>query len=202
MLFRSHWGASSIEHFSDILALATQTTDIAVIILAVPEKFDESYKLAEQWYDDYDNIHISISLVREKNSSKLMNYTPEQLTRVTEKSTYARTSIPDGEAFVMKSINENNEPVMFENEIAERKSYKGWACYAGIEQFFIRANGDTNRCSSAAGTMDPIGNLYTDYTLPTTPIACPVNNCHCRSDVLTSKFESLINMKDIYDGKV
>lgn len=72
------------------------------------------------------------------------------------------------------------------NDILARKEnqYKGWLCWSGIESLMISANGDV---FNASCRVIKLGNIHTDFDIPTEPITCSKITCVCAADLNTSK---------------
>ena len=72
------------------------------------------------------------------------------------------------------------------NDILARKEnmYKGWLCWSGQESLLIRDNGDVY---NATCRQYKLGNIYTDFDIPTEPVTCAKNWCACAADLNTSK---------------
>jgi hypothetical protein len=72
------------------------------------------------------------------------------------------------------------------NDILTRKEnmYEGWLCWSGQESLFINANGDVY---NATCKQYKLGNIYTDFEIPTEPVICTKKWCACAADLNTSK---------------
>ena len=88
---------------------------------------------------------------------------------------------------------EGNEDIYDVPEMIAHKlnNWKGWHCYAGVENLAIDFHGYMRRAWCGAGNVY-IGNIMDDLTLPTTPIICEVSKCHCGFDMMCTKSKSHI----------
>lgn len=67
----------------------------------------------------------------------------------------------------------------------ETNKFKGFECWAGIEQISIESNGDVWRCVIRAGEC--LGNIYEGFEIPNDTILCPKEKCTCAGDLLISR---------------
>lgn len=68
--------------------------------------------------------------------------------------------------------------------VRQENSYKGWMCWAGVESLMIDAKGDVYIATCRAKKL---GNIYTDFEMPTEPTVCSKTWCACAADLNTSK---------------
>lgn len=63
--------------------------------------------------------------------------------------------------------------------------FKGWICWAGLQEVYIDPNGTVWRCVKRAGV--PLGNVKTGFKLLEKPLPCNKADCTCGADLLISK---------------
>lgn len=68
---------------------------------------------------------------------------------------------------------------------AEQNMFKGWECWAGIQNITIDSNGDVWRAICKEGGK--IGNIYDGFDMPTETIICDKMKCNCAADIQLSK---------------
>ena len=64
--------------------------------------------------------------------------------------------------------------------------FRTWTCNAGIETLYIHNDGNIYRGNCKFG--GEIGNINTDFQLPTEPIICGKEKCNCAADLFTTKW--------------
>tara|TARA_B100001287_G_scaffold259731_1_gene247169 strand:- start:1140 stop:1484 length:345 start_codon:yes stop_codon:yes gene_type:complete len=63
--------------------------------------------------------------------------------------------------------------------------FKGWICWAGLQEIYIEPNGTVWRCVKRAGT--PLGSIQGGFKLLEKPMPCNKKDCTCGADLLISK---------------
>ncbi|NLW46627.1 MAG: hypothetical protein GXY86_04750 [Firmicutes bacterium] len=66
----------------------------------------------------------------------------------------------------------------------EKNHWKGWLCWAGLEQIFITHNGNVFRSSCC---QDWIGNLHDYIEFPTLPVFCNKESCYMYWNITVKK---------------
>lgn len=74
-------------------------------------------------------------------------------------------------------------------------NFKGWYCGAGMDFLWINNKGEVfgNVCRKSGS----YGNIFNNFTLPSEPIICPVENCYCASDINILKAKNLEDFNSI-----
>jgi len=67
----------------------------------------------------------------------------------------------------------------------EENKFKGWLCWAGIQNITILNDGTVVRAICRVGGS--LGSIYTGFTMPTEPIICTKEKCTCAADIQLSK---------------
>lgn len=74
--------------------------------------------------------------------------------------------------------------------------WKGWKCYAGVEQLVVNFSGDVYRGWCFEGGK--IGNIKDDkIEVPKRPVDCTRNFCHCNLDIMTKKTKSVLEIRPL-----
>lgn len=66
-------------------------------------------------------------------------------------------------------------------------NFQNWLCYAPVEGINIRFNGDVRTMICKQG--ETIGNIFSDFKIPTDPVICNLNLCWCQSDIPRTKIK-------------
>lgn len=71
---------------------------------------------------------------------------------------------------------------------SEKNKFKGWLCYAGIQNVTIDNEGNVWRAICKVGGK--LGDIYNGFTIPEEPIICTKENCTCAADIQLSKADT------------
>ena len=63
--------------------------------------------------------------------------------------------------------------------------FKGWICWAGLQEIYIEPNGMVWRGVKRAG--NPLGSIQGGFKLLEKPMPCNKKDCTCGADLLISK---------------
>ena len=63
--------------------------------------------------------------------------------------------------------------------------FKGWICWAGLQEIYIEPSGMVWRCVKRAG--NPLGSIQGGFKLLEKPMPCNKKDCTCGADLLISK---------------
>ena len=86
-----------------------------------------------------------------------------------------------------------------QSTLAEAKTsynhFEGWYCGAGMDFLWISNKGEVfgNVCRKSGS----YGNVFSNFTLPTEPMICPVKSCYCASDINILKSKSIEKFKTL-----
>lgn len=67
----------------------------------------------------------------------------------------------------------------------EQNDFRGWECWAGIQNITIDNQGVVWRAICRVGK--PLGNIYDGFDMPTDTITCTKARCTCAADIQLSK---------------
>ena len=180
-----HWEFANPNHIENVCKTirAKYDTYIKVNIMVMPEKFEESYILAENLYKKVPGIFIELRPLRKNQGMYLADYTNEQLEKLKEKNRFG--SFHSHNEY-QRMFNDRGE--IFSPDIAILKKencWKGWKCYIGLESLKIMPDGNIYRGTCETGGV--IGNILNKIELPTEPIICDKDFCRCVTDIRTTK---------------
>ena len=87
----------------------------------------------------------------------------------------------------MKMIGKNKEIITSAHRFINDKTnkWKGWKCWAGVEQMVVDIDGNVWRGWCKEG--GPLGNITTISKYETKPIICNRDYCHCNFDIMCTK---------------
>lgn len=95
-----------------------------------------------------------------------------------------------------KVTNWNNIIVHYENGTSkesnvndllatETNKFKGWMCWAGLQNITIDNDGNVWRAICKVGGK--LGDIHNGFVVPTEPIVCTKESCNCAADIQLSK---------------
>lgn len=95
-----------------------------------------------------------------------------------------------------KVTNWNNIILHFDNEesreanvndllATESNKFKGWLCWAGVQNISIDNEGNVWRAICKVGGK--LGTIYEGFSVPKEPIVCTKDSCTCAADIQLSK---------------
>jgi hypothetical protein len=181
------------KHFIDVVKLLNNDVRTHVNIMMSPEKFDHCYAVANK-IKNLGNISMALQPLIHDFGDTLYDYNDFQKRifdkqheliskhiKFTKTFDYYRGAMrvvyPDGTSQVSSAHRFISEKI---------NDWSGWKCYAGIEQLIVDMDGSIYRgwCKEggAVGKIDDV-----DLTLPTEPIVCSKNMCHCNFDIMSTK---------------
>lgn len=67
----------------------------------------------------------------------------------------------------------------------EKNKFKGWVCYAGLQNVTIDNEGNVWRAICRVGGK--LGDIYQGFEMPSEPIICTKESCTCAADIQLSK---------------
>ena len=67
----------------------------------------------------------------------------------------------------------------------EENRFRGWECWAGLQQITIHNDGNVYRAICRQGGL--LGNIYTGFEMPVDTVMCAKETCNCAADIHLSK---------------
>ena len=178
------------EHFARVVSLLNQNSSVHVNIMMTPENFDDLNSFGRRVLKDNPGISLSLQPLFEKFTGPIYGYSDEQK-RILEKPDLPYVRNP--KEFVvrgsMKATDESGKSEIVDPTLLISRGenqWKGWNCAAGLENIVITMSGHVMRGVCSAGGV--IGTITDpEFRLPTEPVTCPFEHCHCAFDVMSSK---------------
>ncbi len=180
------------DHYIDLTKLINGHMRTHVNIMMHPDYFDLCIKVVSELSKNVPNISIALQPLLVDFADDMYKYSKEQLDIIDKQyELYGSKVIWNKEWPVfrgsMKAIGKDK----FVNSSAHRfisdgvNHWKGWKCYAGVEQIVVDTEGNVFRGWCKEGGV--IGNIKNNFTLPTKPIICNRDFCHCNFDIMSTK---------------
>jgi organic radical activating enzyme len=184
LLLSFHWEFCEQEHIMQVARIAVRNNVFTKVnILTKVDKFDESYKLAEEIAYLVPGSITEIRTIRPKMGKLLDNYSDEQLKRLKEKILFGSSKVRKKSQEVYIEQGERLKPQVC---IAKREnSWKGWKCHVGLQLIKIYQDGSVFRGNCRVGGK--IGDINGEINFPSEPIICSEDYCKCTTDIMTTK---------------
>lgn len=167
-------------------------------VMMKPELFNECLDVANEC-SKIDNITLSMQALYHNMDGKRFSYTTEQLKYLEkqrevlssvkstedEKRTFEKKVYRGEMNFIKK---DGTKEALSPPEILAKQlnNWKGWKCYAGLENLVIDFYGNLKR-SWCGAPKTKLGNIRGFYVFPRKPVLCQAENCFCSFDMMCSK---------------
>ena len=187
------------EHFCKVVDFLKFEVRTHVNIMMNPDKWDLCLDVANR-VKDIGNVSMAIQPLIHDLASELYDYTDEQHEVMnTQQEVFVRniswTQEPKRNKIYrgsMKTVKGDGTwkaatPHSFIGN--NTNNWKGWDCYAGVEQLIVDMDGSVWRGWCRVGGNIGYINDH-DLVLPTTPINCNKNLCHCNFDIMSTKIRA------------
>ena len=184
------------EHFLEIVGFLNEVTTVHVNIMMMPEFFDDCADLANQ-VCSIRGVSLALQPLYVNMTGEKFAYSAQQ-TEILKKQVGALPSKLDYSPD-FKGRKAYRGPMRFETpdggcdiystpEILARNlnNWKGWHCYAGLENLVIDMEGNIRRAWCQSPNIF-IGNILTGVSFPDSPVVCAITNCHCGFDMMCTK---------------
>jgi organic radical activating enzyme len=192
----------SPEHFSSVVELASKSARTHVNIMMNPHRFETCRTLGQSLTERFsDEITLTYQplLKRLTNGADMVEYTDEQYASIralNDELYRTRRAQPVTGRGLMKNHTAGGDCHLMGPDqyvTADLNRWKGWLCWAGVEQVVVSTSGQVFRgwC-----VQDPVGYVSDVGPLPTQPVVCRKDKCHCHFDMLTRKQRPLYLSKD------
>lgn len=188
-----HSEFADADHFYKIAEILHGEVRTHINVMMNPEKWEDCMAIAHR-IKDLGNCSIALQPLIHDLASEMYDYTPEQ------KQVFARqheiisqhivyTKKFDYYRGAMNTIKSDGAtfPRTAHSFISRNtNNWQGWRCYAGVEQLIVDMDGSVWRGWCRVG--GPIGHIDDpNLALPTDPIICTKNLCHCNYDIMSTK---------------
>jgi organic radical activating enzyme len=181
------------DHFFKIVSLCSPHIRTHVNLMMHPEHFPECLSLAYR-VKELPDISLAIQPLVVDMGEELFPYTESQKRIIDTQNSFLAKQIKHVKPFEsyrgameMKESNGKARTISPQRFISSgRNTWKGWTCYAGVEQIVVDMSGEFFRgWCLVGGALGKISD--TNLNFPTTPVVCDKNYCHCNLDIMTRK---------------
>ena len=189
---------SKPEHFLEVAKIMSEQcrTHINIMMHTDPEKFQMGEKLAHDSVVECKNISIALQPLVVDFGTERFPYTDEQLQIIDDQfKNYGSKIIHDktytvyrGSMDMIDTVNNLKANSSAHRFIADNKNnWKGWDCWAGVEQIIVDFDGSVWRGWCRVGGS--FGNIKNpkQVNFPAKPIRCNKSFCHCNFDIMCKK---------------
>ena len=180
-----HYEEIDDDHFFKVAEIMQDKASVTVPLMIVPDNFDRAKVLYERLTQL--NIEITPKFTRKNiHTADYFEYTDEQREWIT--NTYHNKMKPFAVKWkIPQNLYFDGEKIKFMKVIDTKKhNFNGFTCTAGIRRLYVQPDGSIKRCTKGVGGI--IGNIYSNYELPSTPIVCNLTACPCKPDAIVEKW--------------
>ena len=184
---------SEESHFIEVVKLLHNDVRTHVNIMMSPEKFDYCYAVANK-VKNLGNISMALQPLIYDLGDTLYDYSDFQKKIFDKQHELITKHIKFDRSFdyyrgAMKMIDNEDKSMISSAHrfISDTPTdWRGWKCYAGIEQLLVDMDGGIYRGWCKEGGV--IGNINDkELSLPTDPVVCTKTMCHCNFDIMCTK---------------
>ena len=180
-----HYEETDDDHFYRVAEIMQHKSSVSIPLMVVPDNYDRAVAL----YERLRGLDVEITPKFTRTSihgHDYFAYTDAQREWI-QNSYYNRMRDFGLDWTVPRNLHFDGEKRKFMTVLDQGlHKFAGYTCTAGIKRFSIDPNGDIKRCTKRVGGV--IGNLFTGYTLPDTPIVCNYAACPCKLDAIVEKW--------------
>ncbi len=188
-----HAEKGNADHYFEVVKLASQSIRTHTNFMMHQEHFNRVLELAFR-IKDIPNISMAVQPLVIDFKDTLYNYTPTQLKVIDQQHEMLVKHIKyDKEFEYYRGAMDMLDAQGYRKKISPQRlislgknNWKGWMCYAGVEQLVVNMDGDIFRGWCLVGGK--IGRISDEeLNLSTNPILCNKSFCHCNFDIMSTK---------------
>jgi MoaA/NifB/PqqE/SkfB family radical SAM enzyme len=180
-----HYEEIDDDHFFKVAEIMQNKASVSIPLMIVPDNFERAKVLFERLKSL--NVEITPKFTRKNiHMSEYFEYTDEQRVWIT--SNYFNKMTPFQVSWkIPQNLHFNGEKIKFMKVVDQGlDNFNGFSCTAGIRRIYVQPDGTIKRCSKGVGGI--LGNIYTEYTIPDTPVVCTLTSCPCKLDAIVEKW--------------
>lgn len=180
-----HHEHANDDHFVKVAEIMQHKASVSVPLMVVPDNFDRARSLFERLKPL--SIEVTPKFTRTSiNGTSYFSYTDEQKKWITGNG-FNRMKPFGIDWKIPQTLHFDGEPIRFMS-VLERQLHRfnGYSCTAGVKRLMVDPTGNIKRCTKNVGGS--LGNIFSDYTLPTEPITCTYDACPCKLDAVVEKW--------------
>lgn len=183
--------------FSVVDALRLAQVTVHVNVMMLPAQFERCVAVAERLAATTTDVTIALQSLRYNIGDVLYPYTAAQREvlankRLTIRWTGTRPQLTKGRMIEVLEDGTHEVVEPYQLIAAGRNRWKGWDCWAGLEELVVDYRGDiwTGWCQAGGR----IGHVADDVIVfPTQPVRCVRNSCDCTLDVMNRRTLPILN---------
>jgi len=179
------------DHYIKLTKLINGHMRTHVNLMMHPDYFSLCLEVVEELVADVPNISIALQPLSVDFKDELYDYTKEQLDIIDKQFELFGSKVKwdkNWQIFrgAMKVIGEKEMSTSAHRFITEGiNRWKGWRCYAGVEQIVVDTDGVVWRGWCKEGGN--LGFIEKFVDLAVDPIVCGRDYCHCNFDIMCTK---------------
>ena len=186
------------EHFYQVVQELASVcrTHVNIMLHTEQDKFDTGVELAHRVVEDIPNISIALQPLIVDFGSVTYQYTSEQQSIIDDQwNQFARRIRHDkkymvyrGSMDMLDTVNGLKEATSAQRFIGDgTNNWKGWDCWAGVEQIIVDFDGSVWRGWCRVGGALGFIRDPEHVRFPVDPIRCNKSFCHCNFDIMCKK---------------
>lgn len=180
------------EHYFEVVKLASSLVRTHTNFMMMPERFNEVLALAFK-VKELPNLSMALQPLVIDFKDTMYKYTPTQMKVLDRQYQMLSSHIKHEKTFeffrgAMEMVGDNKSEKISPHRLISSglNNWKGWTCYAGVEQMVVDMKGSVLRGWCLVGGK--IGHISdTKMKLSDKPIVCNKSFCHCNFDIMSTK---------------
>jgi MoaA/NifB/PqqE/SkfB family radical SAM enzyme len=189
---------ATADHYLEVVKIMSNTcrTHCNIMMHTDMDKFNIGKELAQKLVDECENISLALQPLVIDFGEERFPYTPEQLSIIDRQfEDYGKHikhtkeyKLYRGSMDMIDTVNDLKQNSSAHRFIADNKNnWKGWDCWAGVEQIIVDFNGTVWRGWCRVGGS--FGTIHEPHMcdFPTDPVRCNKSYCHCNFDIMCKK---------------
>jgi organic radical activating enzyme len=179
-------------HYVDLAKLINGHMRTHVNLMMHPIYFDLCISVVEELVKDVPNISIALQPLLVDFKDELYKYTEKQLEIMDKQHELYGSKVKWDVSWpifrgAMKVIGKEKQLTSSAHRFISEGTnrWKGWKCYAGVEQIVVGIDGRVSRGWCLQGGI--LGTIEEYFELPGEPIICDRDYCHCNFDIMCTK---------------
>ena len=193
VLLSFHSEFADPDHFCQVVEILHEQVRVHVNVMMKSENWALCMNLANR-IKEIGNCSLALQPLAHELSGELYDYSPGQHYIFSHQHKLISSQIKYTNAFevyrgAMQTVAaDGTTAARTAHSFINRNTnnWEGWDCFAGVEQLIVDLDGLIWRGWCRVG--GPIGRIGdTGFSLPTRPVLCNSNRCHCNFDIMSTK---------------
>lgn len=188
-----HPESAKADHFLKVAKLSASKVRTHVNLMMHPDFFPECLALAYK-VKDLPDVSIAIQPLVKDFGEEVFPYTEAQSRVINTQNSFLAKQIKYEKKYeyyrgAMDMVGSDGKRATMSPQrfiSSGQNSWKNWNCYAGLEQIVVNMQGKIYRGWCCVGGS--LGRITDEkLKLPTRPVWCNKDFCHCNLDIMTTK---------------